>query len=146
VGWAGWEKAGASGEGKDGGSLVLQWLVRFPCDVLVGVGRLPVDVEFQSPIRLAQNGEVKHVDLAVHLTFKGPFDVVVDGVEEGVEGGDMIAMDGRHGVDRLAEPEEDDAWRWRCRWDVWRIVEVAVSGEVVFLKTLTCMRLRGECW
>jgi hypothetical protein len=44
-------------------------------------------------------------------TFEGPFDVLVDGVEEGEEGGDVIAIDSRHGVVSLAEPEEDDAYR-----------------------------------
>jgi hypothetical protein len=58
-----------------------------------------------------QDGEVKHVDAAVHFAFEGPLDAVMDGVEEGVEAGDMVAMDGCHGVVSLAEPEEDDAHR-----------------------------------
>jgi hypothetical protein len=58
----------------------------------------------------------------------------VDGVEEGEEGGDVIMMDGRHGVVSLAEPEEDDAHRRRCRWDVEGVVDEAVSGEDVLLE------------
>jgi hypothetical protein len=34
-------------------------------------------------------------------------------VEKVEEGGDVITMDGCHGVVRLAKPEEDDAQSWR---------------------------------
>jgi hypothetical protein len=45
--WAGGEEAGASGEGEDGGALVLEWLVGIPCDVLVSVCGFPVYVKLQ---------------------------------------------------------------------------------------------------
>jgi hypothetical protein len=43
---------GTSGEGSDGGTLVLQGLVRVPADVLVGVRRFPEDVELQGAVQL----------------------------------------------------------------------------------------------
>jgi hypothetical protein len=46
----------------------------------------------------------------------------------------VVTMDGRHGVISLAEPEEDDAYRRRCWWDVGGVVDVAVSGEDVLLE------------
>jgi hypothetical protein len=45
--WTCGEEVGASGEGKDGGALVLEWLVGVPCDVLVGVCGFPVHVKLQ---------------------------------------------------------------------------------------------------
>jgi hypothetical protein len=62
----------------------------------------------------------------------------MDGVEEGVEGGDVITMDGRHGVVRLAEPAEDDAGGWRCRgmcgglWRLRFLVRTFVSNSVMY--------------
>jgi hypothetical protein len=79
--------------------------------VLVGVGELPENIKFQGSVKLVQDGEVEHIDAAAYFAFEGPFDFFVDGVEEGEERGDVISMDGRHGVVSLAEPEEDDANR-----------------------------------
>jgi hypothetical protein len=78
--------------------------------------------------------EVEHVDAAAYFAYEGPFDVLVDGVEEGKEGGDVIGMDGRHGVVSLAEPKEDDANRGEGWWDVRRVVDEAVSGKGVCLE------------
>jgi hypothetical protein len=46
----------------------------------------------------------------------------------------VVRMDSRHGVVSLAKLEEDDAHGWRCWWSVGGVVDVAVSGEDVFLE------------
>ena len=109
------DTVGASGKGSDGSTFVRQGLVRVPGYVLVGVGRLPVHVEMHRAILLAQDGEVQHVDASVDLGFVGPLDLLMDVVQEVKEGGDVVAVYGRHGVVGLAEPEKDDAgggWGW----------------------------------
>jgi hypothetical protein len=62
-----------------------------------------------------------------------------------VEGGDVVTMDGRYGVVGLAEPEEDDADRWRCWWDVWGVMDVAVSSEDVLLE-FGHVGVGDRCW
>jgi hypothetical protein len=46
AGRAGGEKVGASGEGENDGAFVVQWLVGVPGDVLVCVGRRPINIKF----------------------------------------------------------------------------------------------------
>ena len=131
---AGGDSVGASGEGSDGGTFVRRGLVRVPGYVLVGVGRLPIHVELQRAILLAQDGEVQHVDASVDLRFKCPLDLLVDAVEEGEEGGDVVMVNGCHGIIGLTKPEEDDANRRGGWWGVRGGVDEAVSGEDIRLK------------
>jgi hypothetical protein len=100
-----WDVVCSSGEGSDGRTLVPQGLVQVPVDVLVCVHWLPEDVKLHRSVWLAQDGKVEHVDAAILLGFGSPFDLVVDGVQELQEWGDVVAVDGGHGVVGLTEPE-----------------------------------------
>jgi hypothetical protein len=99
------EEVGAPGEGKDGGTFVVKWLVGVPKDVLVSMGWFSIYIELEGSVRLAEDGEIKHVDLPILLALECPLDVGVDRVEEVEEGVNMVAVDGCHGVVHVTKPE-----------------------------------------
>ena len=68
----------------------------------------------------------------------------MDGVEEGEEGGDVVMVNGCHGIVGLTKPEEDDANRRGGWWGVRGGVDEAVSGEDIRLKLYhECVGDRG---
>jgi hypothetical protein len=127
---------------------MLQWLVAVECNILVGVGGLPVDFEGECAIRSTDDGYIKHVDSAFTLYFKGPLQGRVDAVKPCMERSEVLCVDRCEGVVGLAVPELEDVLHHLVG-----VVGVVNSGSPAFVLsnfTLCCSSLRfGSvqiCW
>ena len=77
-------------------------------DVLVGVCGFAVDIKTKRGIRIVNDKDIQHGDPAILLSFDGPFDVGMDGVEVVVEWVDVIFVHCDQCVVGLPQPEEND--------------------------------------
>ena len=65
----------------DGGEFVREWLVAVKGYVLVGVRGFAIDIKAERAIKIVDDCDIQHGNLAILLDFNSPFDIRVDGVE-----------------------------------------------------------------